>query len=212
MSLWSFAGQAPRVGRGVFIAPGASVIGAVELGDDASIWFGSVLRADVGPIAIGRRTNVQDLAMVHLTGGVSQTRIGDDVTIGHAVILHGCTVGDRCLIGMGSLLLDNVTVGADSLIGAGSLLTPGMVIPPALSRSVARRGCCVRSPMKRPPPCSNGRSTTSTWRARTRPHFSLSRLPRSERFPERLRPLTAYARVPRAEPLRDCVRWPPARP
>jgi len=130
VSTLPFQGKTPRLGAGVFVAPTATVIGEVELGEDASIWFGSVLRGDVGPIAVGRRTNVQDLSVVHLTGGSSETRLGDDVTIGHAVILHGCTVGDRCLIGMGSLLLDHVRIGEDCLIGAGSLLPPGMVVPP----------------------------------------------------------------------------------
>ena len=130
MSVAAFRGIAPRLASGVFIAPSATVIGNVVLAEDSSVWFGSVLRGDVGAIAIGKRTNVQDLSMVHLTGGVSETRIGDDVTVGHGVILHGCSVGDRCLVGMGSLLLDNVQIGEDCLIGAGSLLPPGMVVPP----------------------------------------------------------------------------------
>jgi carbonic anhydrase/acetyltransferase-like protein (isoleucine patch superfamily) len=105
------------------------LIGAVEIGEDSSVWFGTVLRGDVGAITIGSRTNVQDLTMIHMTGGVTNARIGDEVTIGHSVILHGCSIGDRCLIGMGSIVLDGAEIGADSLIAAGSLVTPRTVIP-----------------------------------------------------------------------------------
>ena len=120
----------PILGRDAFVAPGAYVIGNVTLGEQSSVWFGAVLRADVGSIVIGARTNIQDLSLMHMTGGISDARIGDDVTVGHRVILHGCDVGDRCLVGMGSILLDGVVVGEDSVIGAGSLLTPRMVVPP----------------------------------------------------------------------------------
>jgi carbonic anhydrase/acetyltransferase-like protein (isoleucine patch superfamily) len=122
-------GVSPTLGRGVFIAPNATLIGAVEIGIESSVWFGAVLRGDVGTIAIGSRTNVQDLTMIHMTGGMTNTRIGDDVTVGHSVILHGCTIGHRCLIGMGSIVLDGAEIGDDSLIAAGSLVTPRTVIP-----------------------------------------------------------------------------------
>src|SRR6266511_2395470 len=112
------------------VTPSAVLIGRVSIGDESSVWFGSVLRGDVGSITIGTRTNIQDLTIIHMTGGVSDARIGDEVTVGHGVILHGCDVGHRCLVGMGSLLLDNVQVGDESVIGAGSLLTPRMVVPP----------------------------------------------------------------------------------
>ena len=125
-----FRGCHPNFGRDVFVAPNATLIGDVELGDEASIWFGSVLRGDIGSIRIGARTNIQDLSCVHLTEGLSSTVVGDDVTVGHSVVLHGCTVGDRCLIGMGSILLDNVVIGECSLVAAGSLVTPRTVIPP----------------------------------------------------------------------------------
>lgn len=128
--LLPYGDKSPRLGRDVFVAPNATVIGDVELGDEASVWFGAVLRGDVGSIAIGPRTNVQDLACVHMTDGVSVARIGADVTIGHGAILHGCTVGDGCLIGMGSILLDNAVIGAGSVIAAGSLVPPRMVVPP----------------------------------------------------------------------------------
>ncbi|AKT39263.1 gamma carbonic anhydrase family protein [Chondromyces crocatus] len=120
----------PRLGRGVFVAPNATLVGDVELGDDASVWFGAVLRGDVGKIRIGARTNLQDLVCVHVTDNLSWTHVGADVTVGHGAILHGCIVGDGCLIGMGSILLDNVEVGAGSVIAAGALVPPRMVIPP----------------------------------------------------------------------------------
>jgi gamma-carbonic anhydrase len=128
-NLLPYGGAMPILGRDVFIAPGAYVIGNVTIGDESSVWFGAVLRGDVGAIVIGARTNIQDLSLVHMTGGISNARIGDDVTVGHGVTLHGCDVGHRCLVGMGSILLDGVRVGDDSVIGAGSLITPRMVIP-----------------------------------------------------------------------------------
>ncbi|HMI86135.1 MAG TPA: gamma carbonic anhydrase family protein [Polyangiaceae bacterium] len=127
--LLSYDGATPALGRDVFIAPGAYVIGKVTLGDESSVWFGAVLRGDVGAIVIGARTNIQDLSVIHMTGGVSDVRIGDDVTVGHRVTLHGCDIGHRCLVGMGSILLDGVRVGDDSVIAAGSLITSRMVIP-----------------------------------------------------------------------------------
>ncbi len=127
--LFSLRGVAPQVGANVFVAPTASVIGDVVLGDASSVWFGVVLRGDVFPIRIGARTNIQDNAVVHVTGGKAATVIGSDVTIGHLALVHGCTVGDRCLVGMGSLLLDGVIVEDDCLIAAGSLLPPRMRVP-----------------------------------------------------------------------------------
>lgn len=126
----AFAGKSPVLGRDVFLAPNATVIGDVELGAEASVWFGAVLRGDIGAIRIGARSNVQDLACVHLTEGLSQTVVGEDVTIGHGAILHGCSVGDRCLIGMGSIVLDGAVIGEGSLIAAGTLVPPRMVVPP----------------------------------------------------------------------------------
>jgi len=130
-----FAGKAPRIGSDVFLAPNATIIGDVEIADGASVWFGTVVRADVGPIRIGPRTNVQDLACLHLTEGVSETILGADVTVGHGAILHGCVVGDRCLVGMGSVILDNARIGEGSVVAAGSVVTPRTVVPP---RSLVR--------------------------------------------------------------------------
>lgn len=121
---------APRVAADVFVAETAVVVGDVELATGVSIWYGAVLRGDVGKIRIGARTNVQDLACIHVTGGVTDTIIGADVTIGHGAIIHGATVGDRALIGMGSILLDGVQVGEEAVIAAGAVVPPGMIVPP----------------------------------------------------------------------------------
>src|SRR5262249_57903897 len=118
----------PVLGRGVFVAPNATLIGQVTLGDESSVWFGAVLRGDVGTITIGARTNIQDLTMIHMTGGLTHTSIGEDVTVGHSVVLHGCTIGNRCLVGMGSIVLDGAVVGDDCLIAAGTLIAPRTVI------------------------------------------------------------------------------------
>ena len=130
-----YGGVTPVIGRDVFVAPNATLIGDVTLGDEASVWFGAVLRADIGKIRIGARTNLQDLVCVHLTDGLSWTLVGEDVTVGHGAILHGCTIGDGCLIGRGSILLDNVEIGAGSVVAAGSVVPPRMVVPP---RSMVR--------------------------------------------------------------------------
>lgn len=130
-----FDQKRPKLGQDVFLAPTVTVIGDVELGDLVSVWFGSVLRGDIGAIRVGARSNIQDLSCVHLTEGLSVTIVGEDVTVGHGVILHGCRIGDRCLVGMGSTVLDNADIGADSVIAAGSLVPPRMVVPP---RSLVR--------------------------------------------------------------------------
>lgn len=130
MALRSFKGVLPRVDPSCFVEDSAQVIGDVELGEDSSVWFNAVLRGDVNPIRIGKRTNIQDLTMVHVTSHTHPTQVGDDVTVGHHVILHGCTVGNRVLVGMGAILMDGVEVGDDCIIGAGTLLTPGTKVPP----------------------------------------------------------------------------------
>jgi carbonic anhydrase/acetyltransferase-like protein (isoleucine patch superfamily) len=125
-----YRGKSPRLHGSVFVAETAVVIGDVEIGEDSSVWFGSVLRADIHWIRIGARTNIQDQSMIHVTGGIHPTLVGDDVTVGHRVTLHGCTIKDRCLIGMGATVLDGAVVGEDSLVGAGAVVPPGMIIPP----------------------------------------------------------------------------------
>jgi carbonic anhydrase/acetyltransferase-like protein (isoleucine patch superfamily) len=118
-----------KVGNNVFVAPDATLLGDIELGDGASVWYGSVLRADINHIKIGNNTNLQDQCCVHLTTQLP-TIVGDDVTVGHRVILHGCTVGDNCLIGMGAILMDGCEIGANSIVGAGTLVSAGKKFPP----------------------------------------------------------------------------------
>lgn len=126
----AFEGRTPLLRGDAWVAPGASVIGDVEVGEGSSIWFGAVVRGDVFHIRIGRGSNVQDNAVLHVSSGKFATVVGDGVTVGHAVTLHGCTIGDRALVGIGSIVLDEAVVGEEAMIGAGSLVTPGTVIPP----------------------------------------------------------------------------------
>jgi carbonic anhydrase/acetyltransferase-like protein (isoleucine patch superfamily) len=119
----------PTIPDSAFIAPGAVVIGDVTLGEESSVWFAAVLRGDMAPITIGDRTNIQDGTIVHVDEGVPCV-IGPRVGVGHRVILHGCTVEEDCLVGMGSILLNRVHVGKGSVIGAGAVLPEGMVVPP----------------------------------------------------------------------------------
>lgn len=130
MASYSFDGMMPKLHPLAWVHPSAELLGDVELGEHASVWPTSVLRGDNGWVRVGARTNIQDGTVCHATDGVSNTTLGSDVTVGHRVILHGCAVGDWCLIGMGSILLDNVEVGEWSFIGAGALLTPGKKYPP----------------------------------------------------------------------------------
>jgi carbonic anhydrase/acetyltransferase-like protein (isoleucine patch superfamily) len=125
-----FGGKTPKVHASAAVLEDVVVVGDVEIAEDASIWFGSVLRGDVHFIRIGARTNVQDLTVVHVTGGTHPAIVGDDVTVGHRVVLHGCTVKDRCLIGIGAVVMDGAVIGEEAMVGAGALVPPGMVVPP----------------------------------------------------------------------------------
>lgn len=125
-----YRGNWPRVHETAFVAPSADLIGDVEVGVQASIWFQCVLRGDVGSIKIGSRSNVQDHTVIHSTRGKSTVDIGEDVTIGHRVTLHGCRIGDRVLVGMGTVILDNAEIGSDSIVGAGALILKDAKIPP----------------------------------------------------------------------------------
>jgi carbonic anhydrase/acetyltransferase-like protein (isoleucine patch superfamily) len=125
-----YGGQAPRLHPSVLVAEGGVVIGDVEMGEGSSVWYGTIVRGDVNHVRIGARTNLQDGTIVHVTGGTHPTVVGDDVTVGHRVVLHGCTVKDRCLVGIGAVVLDGAVVGPDAMIGAGALVPPGMVVPP----------------------------------------------------------------------------------
>ncbi len=120
-----FAGAVPRLGRGVFVAPGAVVIGDVELGDEANVWFGCVIRGDDHFVRIGARTNVQDGTVIHVSKDTHPTVIGADVTIGHGVRLHGCTLEDRCMVGIGAIVLDGAVVESGAIVAAGAVVSPG---------------------------------------------------------------------------------------
>lgn len=122
--------QEPKLGRDVFVEETARVIGDVELGDEASVWFQAVLRGDVERIRIGARSNVQDHVTIHVTGGRWPTIVGAGVTIGHRVVLHGCKVGDGALVGIGAIVLDGAEIGAEAMVGAGAVVPPGAKIPP----------------------------------------------------------------------------------
>jgi len=125
-----FGGKTPKIATGVLIASGARLIGDLEIGEDASIWFNTVVRADCHYIRIGARTNIQDNSVIHITQGTAPTVIGSEVTVGHAAIIHGCTIADRCLIGMGSVILDGAIIRENSLVAAGALVPPGKEYPP----------------------------------------------------------------------------------
>ena len=129
-SLFPFEGVSPQLAQGTFIAPGSQLIGDLRAGEGSSFWYNVVVRADVMPIRIGERVNVQDLSVVHVTSEKFGTEIGDDVTIGHRAIVHGCTIETGCLIGMGAIVMDGAVVGRESIIGAGAIVTPGTVVPP----------------------------------------------------------------------------------
>jgi len=128
-AILAYDGKAPRLAASVFLAEGSVVSGDVEIGEESSLWFGTVVRGDVNHVRIGARTNLQDQTVVHVTAGRHPTVVGDDVTVGHRAVLHGCTVKDRCLVGIGAIVLDGAVVGPDAMIGAGALVPPGMVVP-----------------------------------------------------------------------------------
>lgn len=124
--IYTLEGLMPRLGRDVYVAPNATLVGDVELGDEVSIWFGAVLRGDVERLTIGRQSNVQDNSVLHSDPG-SPLTLGESVTVGHAVILHGCAIGDGSLIGMGASILNDARIGRHCLVGANALITEGKV-------------------------------------------------------------------------------------
>jgi len=135
--IFSYQNKHPKIHKNAFVARSADLIGDVEVGEDSSIWFGCIIRGDVNSIKIGKNTSIQDLSMVHVTHYTKedksdgyQTYIGDNVTVGHKVMLHGCTIGNACLIGMSSTILDGAIIGQESLVGAGSLVTQNKIFPP----------------------------------------------------------------------------------
>ena len=134
--LLQFKEWTPQLQKNAWVAEGASVIGRVSMGEDSAVWFGCVVRGDVHFITIGDRTNIQDLSMIHVThhkkadmSDGNPTHIGSDVTVGHRVMLHGCTIEDACLIGMSATILDGAVIGKESIVGAGSLVTKNKVFP-----------------------------------------------------------------------------------
>jgi gamma-carbonic anhydrase len=124
----AFLGKQPALGQGVYIAQGATVLGDVTLGDYSSVWFGAVLRGDINRIVVGHRSNIQDNAVLHLSDDFPCV-LGNYVSVGHAAVVHACTVEDEVLIGIGSIILDGAVIGAQSIVGAGTLVPPGMKVP-----------------------------------------------------------------------------------
>jgi carbonic anhydrase/acetyltransferase-like protein (isoleucine patch superfamily) len=125
-----YRGTSPRVQPTAFFDGSAQVIGDVELGEESGVWMCAVIRGDVHWIKVGKRTNIQDGAIVHGMTGTHATSIGNNVTVGHAAVIHGCTIEDQCLIGMGAILLNGAHVGAGSIVAAGTLLVEGQKVPP----------------------------------------------------------------------------------
>jgi carbonic anhydrase/acetyltransferase-like protein (isoleucine patch superfamily) len=123
-------GKWPEIDPSVFVAPSADIVGEVKIGAESSVWFQVVVRGDVESITIGKRTNIQDLTMLHVDRRECPLAIGDEVTVGHKVTLHGCTVGNRVLIGMGATVMNKAVIGDDSIVAAGALVTEGKVFPP----------------------------------------------------------------------------------
>jgi carbonic anhydrase/acetyltransferase-like protein (isoleucine patch superfamily) len=135
--IYNYQGKSPKIGAKTFVAPSSDVIGDTTIGEDCSIWFGTIIRGDVHYITIGDRTSIQDGSMIHVTHYKKEDRsdgnptiIGNDVTVGHKVMLHGCKIEDACLIGMSATILDGAIIGKESIVGAGSLVTKNKKFPP----------------------------------------------------------------------------------
>ncbi|MDP4200737.1 MAG: gamma carbonic anhydrase family protein [Bacteroidota bacterium] len=130
--LYAFDGRIPKVHESVFLAAGARIIGGVELEENVSVWFNSVIRGDIERVHIGRNSNVQDNVTIHVTHYTNPVWVGENVTIGHGAVLHGCTVKDGALIGMNAVVLDRVVIGEGSLVAAGSVVLGGTIVPPGM--------------------------------------------------------------------------------
>jgi len=128
--LRAFKSVLPTIDSSAFIDASAQIIGNVHVGPESSVWMNVVIRGDVNRIRIGARTNIQDLTLVHVMRDTHPTTIGDNVTVGHSAVVHGCTIEDRCLIGMGAILLNGCRIGTGSIVAAGALVPEGMVVPP----------------------------------------------------------------------------------
>ncbi|MET0377338.1 MAG: gamma carbonic anhydrase family protein [Rhizorhabdus sp.] len=129
ISILTYEGITPKIDQDAFIAPGARVIGDVDIGAGASIWYNVTIRGDIGPIRIGARSNVQDGSVIHVTGGKFSTTIGEDVLIGHLAMVHGCVLEDRAFVGFGAIVMDGCVIESDAMLAAGAMLTPGKRIP-----------------------------------------------------------------------------------
>lgn len=127
--IFKYKDISPVVSPTAFVAPTATVLGDVVIGDGSSVWFGAVVRGDIDSIRIGAHSSIQDNVVVHVTGGIYPTTIGDNVIVGHGAILHGCTIGDAVLIGMGATILDNAVIGNNTIVAAGALVREGQQIP-----------------------------------------------------------------------------------
>ena len=125
-----YKGKSPVIDGSAYVDESAHVIGDVVIGSESSVWFNAVIRGDVNYIRIGNRTNIQDSSVLHVTRDTHPLIVGDEVTVGHSVTLHGCTIRDRCLIGMGAIVLDGAEVGEGSIVGAGALVKEGMKVEP----------------------------------------------------------------------------------
>lgn len=129
VKLFRYRDYYPKISKNVFLASGVKIIGNVEIGNDSSVWYNSVIRGDVHYIKIGERTNIQDCSMLHVTNGKYPLSIGNKVTIGHAVSLHGCSLNDLCLIGIGAIILDGAVIESNSMVAAGALVKQNFVVP-----------------------------------------------------------------------------------
>jgi carbonic anhydrase/acetyltransferase-like protein (isoleucine patch superfamily) len=130
--IFEYKGVKPKLGSNVFLAPGAVVLGDVEIGDNSNVWFYTVIRGDVHSIRIGEETNIQDHCMLHVTGGRFPLTVGKRVVVGHRAVLHGCVIEDDALIGIGAVVLDGAVVGNGASVAAGAVVSPGSVIPPGV--------------------------------------------------------------------------------
>lgn len=128
--VYSIRGKEPKFGQNCFIAENATIVGDVECGDDCTFWYQSVVRGDVNRIEIGNKVNVQDGVVIHCTYQKTKTKIGNNVSIGHRAIVHGCTIADNVLIGMGSIIMDNAVIGTGSIIAAGAVVLENTIVEP----------------------------------------------------------------------------------
>ena len=147
----NYRGHTPEIGAGAYIDESAVIIGDVSIGEDSSVWPCVVIRGDVHWIRIGKRTNVQDGSVLHVMRDLHPLTLGDDVTIGHGVVLHGCTIESRCLIGMGSIILNGAKIGTGSIVAAGTLVPEGTEVAP---------GQPIHGPPRQIPPRANGRRSS----------------------------------------------------